>query len=353
MLNKIKRIAAVMLLLAIFVSALTSCSNSDVPDGYQLVACEGDQFRLYVPTNWTPNTTGGVTSAYYSASSGVSVSVSVADDAGELSVEEYWNKCNENFKNSLKDYEWSGKHETLVLGGKPAYKYVYTASITVTDNGESNDVAYKFMQVMAKFEEELYVFVYSASTESYDAYLETVEGDSDGVGILPYFVFAEPYENEEDKKYSDKVTAPDGMKLISTDELAYRFFVPKSWVVNDRAEYSAAYASDTDSSNVSVQMYMTKDESKTVEQYFAECEARYKNIFESYELISTEDIKMDGVAAKQYIYTVVSGGVEYKQLQAIVVKGAVFYTVTYTALPENFDTHLSDVSKMIENFDIR
>jgi hypothetical protein len=45
--------------------------------------------------------------------------------------------------------------------------------------------------------------------------------------------------------------------------------------------------------------------------------------------------------------------VEYKQLQAIVVKGAVFYTVTYTALPEKFDLHLSDVAKMIENFDVR
>ncbi|MBE6685351.1 MAG: DUF1795 domain-containing protein [Ruminococcaceae bacterium] len=351
--SKIKRIAAALLLLAMLTSAFAACSNSDVPDGYQLVACEGDCFRLYVPTQWTPNTAGGVTSAYYSASAGVSVGVTVADDAGELSVEEYWNKCNENFASSLKDYEWSGKHETMVLGGKPAYKYVYTASVTVVNGEKSETLSYKFMQVMARYEDELYVFVYSAPLESYDAYLETVEGDSDGAGILPYFVFAEPYDDGEDKKYSDKVTAPEGMKLISTDELAYRFFVPTGWIVNDRAEYSAAYASDTDSSNVSVQMYMTKDESKTVEEYFAECEARYKNIFESYELLSTEDIKMDGVPAKQYTYTAVIGGVEYKQLQAIVVKGAVFYTVTYTALPEKFDTHLSDVAKMIENFDVR
>jgi hypothetical protein len=62
---------------------------------------------------------------------------------------------------------------------------------------------------------------------------------------------------------------------------------------------------------------------------------------------------MDGAPAKQYTYTAVIGGVEYKQLQAIVVKGAVFYTVTYTALPEKFDLHLSDVAKMIENFDVR
>ena len=86
---------------------------------------------------------------------------------------------------------------------------------------------------------------------------------------------------------------------------------------------------------------------------FAECEARYKEIIESYVLLSTENIKMDGISAKQYVYTVVSGGVEYKQLQAIVVKGGVFYTVTYTALPQSFDAHLDDVAKMIENFDVR
>lgn len=353
MLSKIKRIAAVMLLLTMLVSAFAACSNSDVPDGYQLIACEGDCFRLYVPTQWTPNTAGGVTSAYYSASAGVSVCVTVADDAGELSVEEYWIKCNENFANSLKNYEWSGKHETMVLGGKPAYKYVYTASVTIVNGENSETVDYKFMQVMARYEGELYVFVYSAPLESYDAYLETVDGDSDGAGILPYFTFAEPYKSGDDKKYSDKVKVPEGMKLISTDELAYRFFVPTSWIVNNRAEYSAAYVSETDSSNVSVQMYMTNDDSKTVDQYFAECEARYKEIFESYVLLSTENIKMDGISAKQYVYTVVSGGVEYKQLQAIVVKGGVFYTVTYTALPQSFDAHLDDVAKMIENFDVR
>ena len=62
---------------------------------------------------------------------------------------------------------------------------------------------------------------------------------------------------------------------------------------------------------------------------------------------------MDGVSARKYTYTVVSGGQEYKLVQAIVRKGDMFYCLTYTALPENFDRHLPDVEKMIENFDIR
>ena len=100
-------------------------------------------------------------------------------------------------------------------------------------------------------------------------------------------------------------------------------------------------------------MHMTEDESVTVAEFFASCEARYAELFNEYELLSDVDIKMDGVAAKKYTYRAVIGGVEYTQMQAIVMRGAVYYVLTYTALPEYFDTHVDDVEKMIECFDIR
>ena len=352
---KIKRISAIVLLCVMMVSLLASCGErSEIPEGYQLVACEGDCFRLYVPTQgWMPNTASGVTGAFFSMDENASVHVYVADDAGEMEIEEYWEKCNASFEEELDDYSFSGKSEKLVLGGQPARKYVYSASVTLVENGVASTETYKFMTVLCKYKKDTYAFVYSAPEKFYDSHLQDVEGNEDGEGILPYFVFAEPYESGEEKEYSSKVEVPEGMKLISTDERAYRFFVPENWIVNKRTEISAAYYSESDSSNVSLQMYMTGDETQTVEDYFAECESRYQDIFSSYTLLSTEDIEMDGIAAKQYLYTITVGGVEYKQLQAIVLKGAVFYTLTYTALPENFDGHMGDVRKMIENFDIR
>ena len=167
-----------------------------------------------------------------------------------------------------------------------------------------------------------------------------------------YFVIAAAAYYLIDTYFSvaNDVEIPDGMKLISTDERAYRFFVPKSWIDNGRTEISAAYASEGDGSNVSLQMYMTGDESKTVSEYFAECEDRYQTIFDAYTLLSDTDIEMSGISAKQYIYTAVIGGVEYKQMQAIVMKGAVYYVMTYTALPEYFDLHMDDVNMMIKHF---
>lgn len=351
----IKTISA-LILCFIMILPLASCAKTDVPEGYQLVACDGDQFRLYVPTQWVPNSSSGVTGAFYSSVDAASVAVYVADDADELTVSEYWALCNEKYANELDEYKPSDKTEKIVLGGQAAEKHVFTAKKTVYSETEKKNITatYKFMQVMAKYNGETYVFLYTATEENYEKHIETVEGNAQDAGIIPYFRFDKAYTSEDgEKEFSDKVTAPDGMKLASTDERAYRLFVPSSWKINNRADASAAYASETDSSNVNVQMYMTSDNTETVEKYWERLETSYKEMFAEYTLISDEAIKMDGVSAHKYTYTVVSGGQEYKLIQAIVRKGDMFYCLTYTALPENFDKHLPDVEKMIENFDIR
>ena len=41
------------------------------------------------------------------------------------------------------------------------------------------------------------------------------------------------------------------------------------WIVNNRTEASAAYFSEQDKSNVSLQMYMPSNENLTIDEYFA------------------------------------------------------------------------------------
>ena len=356
MLLKNVRFISVIIICLMLVSALASCSQDTTPDGYQLIACEGDEFRIYVPTQWLPNIQGGITSAIYSSDQNSTVSVYVADDAADMTAEEYWLLCDERYKAELEGYSALDKSEKTVLGGSPAYKYVFSAKSTFTESadGAETAVTYKYMQVMTRYKDKMYVLIYSSPEKYYDSHIAEVEGNSNGEGIIPYFTFAEPYHSDEnDKKYESNVTAPDGMKLISTSARPYRFYVPQSWTVNNRTESTAAYVSESDSSNVNVQMYMTNDESQTVEEYWTECEESYKKLFESYVLIEAKDVKMSDLDARQYTFSVKTGGVEYKMTQAIVKKGAMFYCVTYTALPENYDKHISDVNKMIENFYIR
>lgn len=357
--NKKIRIAAIFLLCAMTLSVLVSCSGDKVPDGYQLVVREGDKFRLYVPTQWMPNTAGGITGATYSMNENVSIQVTVADDAGELSIAEYWTVCDEKNKAELENYEWTEKKpEETQLGGKYAEKYVYTATVTVRAGEEMSlsRIKYKFMQVMAKYDGDMYILLYSAPEDKYDDHITEIEGSADDAGVIGHFAFAAKYESEDNKKeYSDKVKAPEGMKLISTDERPYRFFVPKSWIVNNSTDATAAYASKDDSSNVSVQMYMSDNEKQTVEDYWKLCEEGYSSIFgESYRPVSSaDDVEVNGLTGKKYVFTVKTGGEDYRIMQVIVQKGVMFYTITYTATEENFDKHMSEVSDMIKNFSVR
>ena len=353
--RKIKFICTALLAVMLAVS-FASCAKDDTPDGYQLIACEGDEFRLYVPTQWISNTTGGVTSAYYTSDAETSVSVHKADDAKGLTLDEYWQICDEKYRAELDSYAFDGKCDKIVLGGKPGQKYVFSAKMTRFNDLENKSVTkeYKFLQAMAQYNGETYILLFSAPSDSFDTLIETVEGNAEDEGIIPYFRFDAPFTSEDnEKKFDEKVEAPEGMKLASTNERPYRLFVPLSWIINKRTDATAAYASDNDSSNVNVQMYMTSSNTETVSDHWKRLEEGYKNTFPSYTLISDEEIKMDGVPAHKYTYTVTSGGREYKIVQAIVKKGEMFYYLTYTALPENFEKHLPDVEKMIENFDIR
>ena len=345
-----------VLVLVTVVAMFASCKQDDTPDGYQLITCEGDKFRLYVPTQgWMPNTTGGVTSAFFSQSENASISVYKAQDAGEMSIDEYFAYCDEKFTSELDGYKLSGT-EKCILGGVAAKKIVFTAdNLFQNSDGKFEKTTYKYTQVIARYDGEMYILVYSAPLEYYDSHIEEFDGNSDGAGVIPYFKFAKPYSSGEDKKYSDKVEVPEGMKLASTDERAYRFFVPTAWQINKRTDMSAAYYSEGDRSNVSVQLYIcgTGDEVQSVDTYFARCEKSYTELFASYTLISSEDIKMSGIDAKKYVMNITSGGIDYKMMQVIVKKGDAIYCITYTATAENYDLHTSDVEQMIEVFEIR
>ena len=346
-------IACVAMLMLV---SLVACSQNDVPDGYQLVACEGDEFRLYVPTQWVLNTTGGTTSAYYTSDAEMGITVTKADDAKGLTLEEYWAVCNAKFNAELDGYSYDGNVNKIIMGGKAAEKRSFTANVTRFDEAENTGVTkeYVFLHVLVQNNGETYVLIYSEPKDCAESQISVVEGSADGVGIIPYFKFAESYTSEDNKKdYDESIVAPEGMKIASTEERPYRFFVPTSWQINNRTDATAAYVSDSDSSNVNVGMYMTSLSSETVADHFKRLEEGYKASFASYTLIDDEEITMDGISAHKYTYTVVSGGQEYKIVQAIVRKGEMFYYVTYTALPENFEKHLGDVEKMIVNFDIR
>lgn len=362
-----KRIIAVLccfVLLQTLMLSLTSCSGDDIPDGYQLVVCEGDKFRLYVPASWISNHESGITGAYSSVDENASVCVFVAD-TDKTTLADYWNECEENYRDSFTDLEITDKDEKASLGGKKALSVKFSATRKITSQDtpdgvdKAEDVKYKYLQIMAIYEDDIYVLLFGADHESFDKHISTVEGadndDGEFAGIIPYFAFSDEYYSDDEKKFSDKVECPDGMQLVSTDKRPYRFFVPTSWQPDYRSSISGAYYSDSDRSNVSLQGHMLGIDDMSLEDYLKQNESKYRELYgEGYELIECDkEAFMGDQKSYKCVFKVVSGGNTYKVLQSFCVKGAMAYVFTYTSTLESFELHLSDVDMMLDAFEIR
>ena len=57
--------------------------------------------------------------------------------------------------------------------------------------------------------------------------------------------------------------------------------------------------------------------------------------------------------AKSYTYTANLGEYSYKFMQVACLKNGTVYLFTYTSQPEQFDSHMGDVEKMLEHFKIK
>ncbi len=354
----------VVLSIIIISSNLVSCSKKDTPDGYQLIARDGDTFRLYVPTQgWTSNTSSGVTGAYFALSSestgepATFVNVYTPNDAkGCETVEQYWEICNTKLSAELADYAYIESESGMTsLGGEAAGKYIYTAkkNTGIGDSEQTVPVTYKFMQIMAIHNGQMYVLLFCAPEADYEQRVVNMNGnpEEEDLGIIGYFKFADAYVGENNKKY-DKVDAPEGMKLASSKERPYILFAPTAWNVDDSGQITTVYTADK--SNLTVQFIMPSEAEHSVEIYWKSCMQKYENILTDFVPGESSVQNIGGVEGGMVgTFSGKSGGVEYKFKQAIVLKGEVYYVITYTATAENYDAHIADVDKMIEHFDVK
>ena len=354
----------VVLVISIISSCFVACSKNEIPDGYQLIAREGDTFRLYVPTQgWMPNVSGGTTSAYYSVSSeatgmpAASVSVYTPDDAaGCASADAYWEIAEQKLKAELDGYTYiEDESGATVLGGETAKKCVFTAQMNtgVDNSGATMPVKYKFMQLIAEHNGKIYILQFSAPEAEYAARVEVMNGnaENDDLGIIGYFKFSEAYVGGDGKKY-DKVDRINGMKLASSKERPYVFYTVETWKVDESASITTVYAEDK--SNVTVQYIMPDEKEHSVEKYWQTSLQTYKNVLSELVEGQPEEKTISGIEGGLVgTFSGKRGGVEYKFKQAIVLKGEVYYVITYTATAENYEAHLSDVDKMIEHFSIK
>ena len=141
---------------------------------------------------------------------------------------------------------------------------------------------------------------------------------------------------------------PDGMKNIAGENEAYYFYVPQSWVENQFG--TGAYYSTIDKSNIAIAAY-SGEEYDTSAEYWEDFLNEVEEISTEFEVISAEEKKIISERnALQYVYTMTTGGVEYKIQQIFVAYSNIMYVITYTATAENFDSHTEDVQTILDEF---
>ena len=348
--NTIVRMLCIVLALCLLAGNLVACSGGEeVPDGYQHATCKGEYFRLFVPTQWQVNTESGVSGAYYSLAEGTAVSMAEvyfdlpANGEGEdrtATLEDFFAAHVEDISR-MNGYK-AEKEFDATLGSYKAKDITYTA----TKSGET----YRFRQVLTKVEGRFYLFTYSSGEETFEQWLDTVDGILENVMFYAY-----PFEGSDDEKKIPKVDeTPDGMKLVTGNDVAYRFFAPNDWIVGDAEAAALVYASEEDRSNVTVMGYAPEAEGYSVADYWENTEKYYVDALADYTP-TAEPVQetMGGRKATVYEYTYTLGGVTYKCRQAICVYSYMIVIMTYTALPENYDAHLDDVSAMQEALTFR
>ncbi len=165
-----------VLLAAMLLFCGCSSDGSGAPNGMKALSNELVDYNLYVPTGWTEDISTRFVSAYVSDNDRTNVSMEAfeIEKPDGMTPASFWESYQADFEATFSDMELLSS-DSMLLGGQPAMKYVYNATVT----GDS----YRFMQVICIRGVTVYIFTYTASPDRYDVHLQAVEA------ILSYFSF--------------------------------------------------------------------------------------------------------------------------------------------------------------------
>ena len=151
---------------------------------------------------------------------------------------------------------------------------------------------------------------------------------------------------------------PQGMKDVATANAKFHLYVPESWVSQSEGGICGATSPGGERSNVIVTNYLA-DQScldaagyPSAAIYWAnKCLPEYQATFADLVIVTDgEDTTLGGRNAKKYVYTATLGGNSYKFMQVITADSSYVYTLTYTSLPEHYDTYVADVENICAEF---
>lgn len=344
---KLIRLCALMLALMALCLPLSSCKQGEdeVPENMQHATVEGSDYRLFLPADWNLLTNTGLSGGYASAQNKAIIYVKTYDNPQSHSLESFWNEYLAPALTIAFPDSDGIKHSEFIenkLSGLDA--------LTVSYEGTRDLVSYVGLETLCARNGKIYVLSFCARHDLYEGYLDVFEK------VRENFTFSDtPFVPKEPINTVDpNAEAPAGMKLASNDDVAYRFYVPQSWILDTKVPTSSAYVSESDRSNVGVTVYMPEvDHIESVDDYWAEAFEQIKAGMTIMGTVQSEEATIGGRPGKIYCYTAQIEGVTFRFAQAVTSYRGMVYTVTYTALLSQFDTHYPTYLDILAAFQFR
>ena len=151
----------------------------------------------------------------------------------------------------------------------------------------------------------------------------------------------------------DNSAAPKDMVVASDELCSFYLYVPEKWTVDHTEGTGGAFYSTSDPSSVFVSAWDMPNTDSTIADWWNTNLTDLELIFSDLTIVSEDTTVVDGLEAKSYTYTANLGEYSYKFMQIACLKNGTVYLFTYTSQPEQFDSHMGDVEKMLEHFKIK
>ena len=153
----------------------------------------------------------------------------------------------------------------------------------------------------------------------------------------------------------EETDIPEGMAVLNGEAVEFNFYYPEDWLVDRNDGMVSVYASEKDRSNVSVTTFTASGDVTGVEGFLTMGDTTYfdnmRATFPDLEMLTDgEETSLDGVPAKQFVFTATVAGESYKFRQIISYRYGYIYILTYTSTAEGFDSHTDEVNSIISEF---
>ena len=349
---------------------LTACAtqDSDLPEGMQNATAHGADFRIYIPTTWNLNTAYGVSGGYFSLSNQSTVSATkyLPDAALAASLPASTDESGADQQAARIDAFFAATckpmMERIALAG--SLLEVAPAEDDLLNAVRARRYQYKYivngkdlraLHVIAERGGAFYAVSFIAQNASERSLYDQLAGDAER--ILDEFRFADaPYLADAYLKPVDtSAEAPEGMLLASNNDVAYRFYVPQGWTVDQNNAIFAAYL-ESDRSSVSVVPYLPETETMSVAEFWAQSVKQLKETDPDFDEATVKETKLslDGRDATVYEYRYTVGEISYCYKQVVAAYKSMIYSITYTAATEEaYNAHLGDVDSILSAFRFR